>query len=415
MNSFYSFAITLLTLTLVSSPLLAQSLPTSRPDRVGMSTDRLTRVNDAAQAQIDAGTISGAVVLVAKDGRVVLHEAYGTTPDGSRALNKDTIYWMASMTKPIVAAAILMEMEKGNLSLTDPASKFIPEWASSQRMVREFPGGQRPGRGGPVNFELVSAEREITVLDLVTHSAGLQVIGVPNDSIPPIEQGATIESWVSQLGDVQLEFQPGKDWGYSNAASFDVLVRIVEVASGIDFNTYLQTNIFAPLNMNNSGFYAQLEDTKKDLLGAVNPNLLQNPCIYGETFYCGSAGLWISTADYWRFAQMLANEGEFDGTRLLAPSSVAWMSTDHLKGLFPSTHVGPGTSGAGMGLGVAVVDNPIALQRMVPEGAYGWDGVGQRRFWVWPQQNVVLIMFVDGNAHPAHQAIETAVMQAIIE
>jgi len=112
---------------------------------------------------------------------------------------------------------------------------------------------------------------------------------------------------------------------------------------------------------------------------------------------------------------MLANEGEFDGTRLLAPSSVAWMSTDHLKGLFPSTHVGPGTSGAGMGLGVAVVDNPIALQRMVPEGAYGWDGVGQRRFWVWPQQNVVLIMFVDGNAHPAHQAIETAVMQAIIE
>lgn len=408
---FYSACVSL------SAPVVAQSLPMSDPGEVGMSAERLYRVNDVIQAHVDQGNISDAGVLVARNGRVVLHEAYGASG------TEDTMYWMASMTKNIVAVAILMEMEKGLLSLNDPASKFIPELAVPT-MVREFDGSPTPAGGlpGPGQEDpphtLVPAERAVLVRDLLTHSSGLQTIGIPNTKLPIYQPGDTLESWTSQLGGVPLDFQPGQGWGYSNATGFDVLARIVEVTSGMDFNTYLNESIFEPLGMEDSGFRGQVLDDKEDQLMQMSgpfAAMLNNPCIAGDTFFCGSAGLWMSTADYWRFAQMLANGGEFNGVRLLAPSTVERMATDHLYGLFPSEHIGPGEEGMGMGLSVAVVEDPVALGRMVPRGAFGWDGVGQRRFWVWPNESVVLVMFMEGNANAAQQAVENAVLQSIIQ
>jgi CubicO group peptidase (beta-lactamase class C family) len=377
-----------------------------KPESVGFSSAGLHSIDSVVDRHIAAGDIPGAVILVQRRGKTVLWEARGgIDTDRSVPLTRDTVFWVASLTKPIVAASLLMLLDEGKVSLDDPVWKYIPEFRHP-RQVRTLK------TDSPPQYDLAPAQRDITLKDLLDHTSGIQAIGVENSSIPPITNADTTASWVPKLADSILEFQPGSRWAYSNAAGFDVLVRVIEVASGQPFNIFVQHRLFDPLRMTSSGFRGQ----RPDLLARLMPldaKLLANPCVAGVIYFCGSAGLWMSADDYARFAQMLLDGGTApNGKRLLKARTIALMASNQADGLFKGTQ-GISGSGAGMGLGVLVITDQALSGTTVPNGSFGWDGVGSRRFWVMPSENTVLVMFIpSGKATQVHRDVEAAVMAA---
>jgi CubicO group peptidase (beta-lactamase class C family) len=246
---------------------------------------------------------------------------------------------------------------------------------------------------------------------LLTHTSGLQSVGVPNEAIPPIGSGDTVADWVSKLGDVPLDFEPGTRWAYSNGVAFEVLARIVESVSGLPLKEFLRRRIFEPLGMRDSGFGMQA--VRPEQAVPVDRKVTAHPCVLGTTYHSGSGGLWTTATDYWRFAQMLANGGTFSGRRLLDRESVTLMASDQTNGLFRGWR-GIDGAGAQMGLSVLVVLDSRAAGVSVPAGSFGWDGVGTHRFWAMPQQNAVIVMLLpSGNAVPVQRTIEQAVVEAI--
>jgi CubicO group peptidase (beta-lactamase class C family) len=203
-------------------------------------------------------------------------------------------------------------------------------------------------------------------------------------------------------------------WAYSNATGFDVLARIVEVASGEHFDAFIKRRLFEPLGMQSSSFGPRRDLAERTM--SVDAGMASNPCVNGETFFCGSAGLWASAEDYSHFAQMLLNGGEFNGKRLLGEQSIRLMASNQTGDLFTGSSGVPGFSdGVGFGLSVVVVmKNAAASGLSVPIGSYGWDGVGSRRFWVIPSERMTIVMLVpSGNAVPVQRDIERAALSAI--
>ena len=228
-----SAALPLLLLALVTLPVLA-AIEKANPEEVGLSTDRLGRIHDAIQRHIDDGNISGAVTAVTRRGHLAHLEAHGLMDLESRAaMTEDAIFKIMSMTKPVVGVAVLMLMEEGKIRLADPVSRFIPELGDLQVAVETTRGS---GRGGaPPSFYTVPASRPITVQDLLTHTSGLASGPISNREAGRVasqQPTDTLADLVPKLGDAPLEFQPGDRWAYSASRGFDVLLRIVEVASG---------------------------------------------------------------------------------------------------------------------------------------------------------------------------------------
>ena len=389
----------------------------------GVSSSGLGRISQVVQGHIDSGDVPGAIVLAAHRGEIVFREAWGVADRESESpLQPDTVFWMASMTKPFVAAAILQMREEGRLELDDAVSEFIPEF-SRPSMVRIFaPGALESASGGlpgqpavDPEHELSPAVREITVRDLLTHTSGLQTIGIPNASIPILDHEQTLASYIPQLADVPLDFQPGTQWAYSNATGFDVLARIVEVASGQTFEEFIRERLFNPLGITDASFGPRADLASRTApLGGNFAGLMNHPCVADTNYDCGSAGLWMTADDYWRFAQMLANRGTFDGRRVMEPDSVDLMVSNHTGDLFPGTG-GISADGSVFGLSVLIVQDPDAAGVTVPAGSFGWDGVGSRRFWVWPEDEVVIVMLLPGgDAPPVHRSIENAVSEALL-
>lgn len=394
---------------LLSVPGFSQTMTVAAPERVGLTSTGLRSIGEVVQRHIDAKGIPGAVVLVARNGRIAYLEAQGDATPG-KPLQKDTVFWVASMTKPIVVTAVMMMVDAGKVSLDDPVSKFVPEFATPRQVRVVKPGAIAP----KLEYDLVPAERPILVRHLLTHTSGLQSIGVPNDSLAPIEVGDTLATHVPRLAGATLEFQPGSRWAYSNATGFDVLARIVEVASGQTFYDFAQRRIFAPLGMVSASFGPRAELAARTM--EVAPPLAANPCVNGKTYACGSAGLWMSADDYARFAQMLLNGGEFAGKQLLSRRAVAAMSANQSGALFPGSSGVPGADkGVGFGLGMVIVEDSAASGLAIPTGSFGWDGVGTRRFWVIPRERMVIVMLVpSGAAAPVHREIERSAMAAIV-
>lgn len=409
---------------MLSSPLHAQPLPSATPQQVGLSADKLNAIDTAVQKHIEARDIPGAVVLVARNGKIAYLKARGNI-DATTPAQTDSIFWVASMTKPIVATAVLQLMEAGKLKITDPVSKFIPEFAAPGFVRVLKPGSPAPVANNPAapadpnaarpQYDLVPAERELNIQDLLTHTAGLQAIGVPNDALPKINPGDTLASHVPRLARVPREFQAGTRWAYSNATGFDVLARIVEVASGQPFDLYVTQHIFEPLGMQSSSL-----GPRQDLVARTMPldtRFASDPCIIGTTYKCGSAGLWTSIEDYANFAQMLLNGGTFNGKRLLHSKTVALMTRNHTGKLFTGTEGIPGADrGVGMALSMVIVEDAALSGLAVPTGSFGWDGVGTRRFWVVPAEKLVIVMMIPGGKGiPVHRDVERAVMAARVK
>src|SRR5436190_22639854 len=271
-------ALTLLAVMALSASLLAAGgVPaTSKAEEVGMATDRLVRIHEAVARHVEAKDVSGAVALVARRGKIVFFEAQGLADvDGRKPMAKDSIFRLASMSKPITSVAVMMMIEEGKVRLTDRVSQFIPEFKTMRVAVAkgttdkpvQMPGF---GRGGPPpsapEFDLVPAAREITVRDLLTHTSGLMSGGVSGSEqakLAPRSPNDTLANYIPKLAQTPLDFQPGTLWRYSGLYGFDVLARIVEITSGQPYDQFLKQRLFDPLGMKDTGFAPSPERTAR--------------------------------------------------------------------------------------------------------------------------------------------------------
>jgi CubicO group peptidase (beta-lactamase class C family) len=362
-----------------------------------------TSIQAMLDKHVAANDLPGAIVIASRQSHLRVSAAAGVSdPTSKTPLNAQTVIWLASMSKPITAVSILMLAEQGKLHLEDPVSKYIPEF-SAPTMVRVRNDGE-PLKAGPPSppgtpsppmpdMHLIPASRSITIKDLLTHTSGLQTIGVPNDAVPAIAPGDTLATWVRKLAQVPLDFQPGSKWGYSNAVGFDVLSRIVEVTSGETFDHFVKAHIFTPLGISTIGFRGQLT-AYAERMPPIPAPLSKDERIVGNTFFSGAAGMYGSLDDYRRFAEMLAYEGKGPYGRLLKASSIAAMRSNNAHDLFHSLNNRDDVNGVVFGYAVAVVVDPAAAQISVPKGSFGWDGAGGTRFWVSPREKTVEVLFV---------------------
>jgi CubicO group peptidase (beta-lactamase class C family) len=395
-------------LAVLTAPLRAQVV---EPESVGLSTERLGRIHDLVQSHIDAGRISGAVTLVARHGKVAHLEAQGLMDiAGNKPMETDTIFRLASMSKPVGALAIMMLIEEGKVKLGDPVSKYLPSFTDQKVAVKT---GE-----GDADYYLMPVAREVTVLDLLTHTSGVMSGGVSNRAGNPLfntrhEIGL---AWVNELGAAPLEFQPGSRWAYSATAGFDVLSRIVEVASGQDFNSFLRERVFNPLDMDDIFFWPN-DDQRERLVTSYiaddsgSLQLRNNPdSMSGEIFFSAAGGLMASAEAYAQFGMLLAQGGELNGVRLLGTRTMEVMRSAFIADTLPGRN-----PGEGYGLGVRVVTDPLKMNSLLSEGTFGWSGFYGTHLFVDPVEEVVGILFIQAPVQSMRPEFETAVMQAIID
>lgn len=411
---------------LLAMSLTAAVVTNGKPEDVGLSSDRLRRINDVIQAYIDSNQISGAVTMVARKGRVAHFEAQGLMDlEAKTPMRKDAIFRIASMSKPVTGVAILMLMEEGKLRLTDPVSRFIPEFKSMKvAMAKPLPPvPQGVSRQPPREPEIytVPVDREITIRDLLTHTSGLESggWGTPEASrIAPRKTNDTLARYIPKLGGVPLDFQPGTQWRYSALAGIETLGRIVEIVSGMTFDQFLKTRIFDPLGMADTAFYPAEDRLPRvvTLYRGVEKRLerIETPAwLDTKTLFSGGGGLWSTAEDYMRFAQMLVNGGELSGTRLLSPRTVDLMASNHVRDLYSGAS--QRTEGVGFGLTVEVVLDSVSSGRRVSNGSFGWDGAFGTHFWVDRKEQLVGLLMIQEPVGALSRDFENAVMQAIIE
>jgi len=374
-------------------------LPTAEPEAVGMSSERLQRLDRVMQGYVDRDEVAGVVTLVARHGKVVHFSALGErNVESGPPMTHDSIFRIASMTKPIVSTALMMLYEEGYFQLRDPIAKWLPEFADMQVAVPSPPQERLMGR-----YKTISAASPITVQQLLTHTAGLSnsYRGITQPEF--LEMSAerkrhdTVADMLQRLAQLPLNFHPGEHWEYGRAT--DVVGRLVEVMSGQTLDAFLRERIFVPLGMPDTHFY--LPQSKLDRFAALyRPNAagkielaeaatIESRFVAEPHVYFSGAGGLVSTArDYFRFHQMMLNGGELDGTRIVSRKTVELMTANHTgdKGIWLT---GPGY---GFGLGYAVVTDlgPSGTPRS--EGSFFWSGAYGTIFWVDPSEEVIGIL-----------------------
>lgn len=387
----------------------AQGLPSAAPESVGMSAQRLARIGDAFKKEIDQGKLPGAVILVARKGKLVYSEAIGfQDKEAGRPIAKDSIFRIYSMTKPLVSVAAMMLVEEGRIQLTDAVSKYLPTMkpltVSAAKADAEF---------ARITYAQVPADREMTVQDLLRHTAGLAYGEITQNA--PVKEAlgkaglykSTIDydardvapaEEVERLAKVPLAHQPGTVWEYSLAT--DVLGRVVEAASGERLADFLDKRVFKPLKMSDTGFWVPRDKINRlavplptDITSGKPNNLIDVSVAPAND--SGGAGGVSTAADYLRFTQMLLNGGQLDGARVLSRSSVALMTSDHL-GPRISAPVTPGelllgVPGYTFGLGFAVRQGPGVAGVPGSAGEFMWAGYAGTYFWVDPKEEIVAV------------------------
>ena len=414
----------LLVILAAALPAPAASVPTAKPEETGFSSERLARIHAMVQHHIDAHDISGAVTLVARNGKVAYFEAHGLADiEAKKRMSKDSLFWIMSMTKPVVGTSVLMMMEEGKLRLTDPVWKFIPEFKGIKvAVVQERPAGApAAARGTPPLFYTVPATREITIQDLLTHVSGLDSGGPASTSEVArvaLKAGESLADYIPRLATTPLDFQPGTRWQYSALAAWDTLERVVEVISGQPFDRFVRERIFDPLGMKDTTFRPSPEQLTRIATlyrgadGAFTKVDRKAIWMNSPTYVSGGGGLMSSTEDYLQFGQMLANRGELNGKRLLGPKTVELMSSVFVPDTLPGR-----AKGRGFGLSVQVISDHIAADTPISNGSFGWDGAFGTHFWVDPKEKIVGIFMVQagGPNRSMNPDFENAVMQALID
>jgi CubicO group peptidase (beta-lactamase class C family) len=379
------------------APALAQSpapaAPESAREIAGLSLDRLARLPAVLQAAIERGRIPGAVVLVARDGKVALFEAVGFRDKAANApMAKDAIFRIYSMTKPITSVGVMMLVEEGRVLLADPISKHLPE-LKGMRV-----GIEKPGADGKHALELVPALREMTVQDLLRHTSGLAyptrrypLIREAYIAVRPLDRDQTMAGMLAKIATLPLAHQPGTTWEYS--ISTDVLGALIERVSGRTLEEFVAARITKPLGMNDTGFV--VPEPKHGRIAEplpLDPDSKQRIQLIDVTkpvrFYSAGGAMVSTAADYLRFCQMLLNGGTLDGVRLLGRKTVEYMTSDHLPAIARTPDYFPGY-GYGFGLGFAVRTEAGVDDTPGSVGDYYWSGYASTFFWVDPKERLI--------------------------
>ncbi|MEX0964632.1 MAG: serine hydrolase domain-containing protein [Pseudohongiellaceae bacterium] len=364
-------------------------------------TEQGIQALDAAMEKIVADQdVAGMVWLLAKDGEVATFETAGLSRmDDQAPMQMDSLFRIYSMTKPVTGVALMMLYEQGLWDFDDAVSKHVPELANLQIMSSYNDAGE---------MELVSPAREPTMRELLNHSAGFGYGLGGNDPVnqkfrdTEVLASANLDELIEKVADIPLLFQPGEQWSYSVAV--DIQGYIVQKLSGMSFGEFLEQEIFQPLAMSDTSFYVKPEDISRFAevhnWDSERNRLVQRPHRTDRPSYLdpqrlesGGGGLVSSTHDYARFLQMLVNEGELDGQRLLSPESIRIMRTDSLRDELNlrGTTSSAGQAGQGFGVDFAVIYDPEKANSPHSPGTYYWSGAAGTWFWVDPVEDMFLI------------------------
>ncbi len=407
-------------LALLSVPAAGQDLPRAAPEDVGLSPERLQRIDEVFGSYAEEGRTGGVVGMVLRHGKLVYSGAWGMrdVAAGDPA-EVDDIYRIFSMTKPITSVAVMMLYEEGHFFLTDPMGRYLPELAG-------LPVADLAAATSPEDIPTERANRAITIQDLLRHTSGITYGNFSNSVVDQLYRservGAqpTIADMVTEMGKIPLMYQPGTRWHYS--LSTDVLGRLVEVVSGQSFDDFLRERIFEPLGMNDTGFYVPDEKSDRfarsyghqgpdrtltlgDTLGFTQP----------PTRLSGGSGLVSTARDYSRFAQMLLNGGRLDGAQILSRKTIELMTVDHLPEGVPTEFLSPGW---GFGLGFTVKNEAGTDGMPGSVGNYYWFGVQGTSFWVDPEEDLIGIFMIQIRPNrdvTFRRQFKRMVYQAVIE
>jgi CubicO group peptidase (beta-lactamase class C family) len=378
-------------------------LPTANPEDVGFSSSGLDALTKEFRDLVDQQKLAGVTTLVARHGKIVHFDTYGKASTATgEALKADSIFRIASMTKPIVGAAMMQLWEQGKWKLDDPVAKYIPEFANLQ--VKKAGGGTEP------------QQAPMTMRQLMSHSAGFGVSAVyEKDAL----QATDLQGMIDKLAKLPLETQPGTAWDYG--PSVNIQGYIVEKLSGQSLDTYLQDHILGPLGMVDTGFW--VPESKKGRVVAIHTyDAAGHITAMGEnrvttskpSFLSGSGGLMSTAADYWRFSQAMGNGGVLDGHRILKEDTVQLMRTNVLHPGVMVDLYGPDQPGIGFGLDFAILMNPTAAGSPQGLNSFYWGGAFGTWFWIDPTNDLVFVGMIQNlnGSNPAQGTPATRVISA---
>ena len=411
------------------------------PEKLGLSKEKLMAMeNFFKEKYIQNGKLAGIQTLVARKGKVVHFKSTGLRDlENNKKIEKDTIFRIYSMTKPITSVALMQLFEQGLFQLADPVSKFLPEFKNP----KVFLSGSYP------HFMTSPAEREITIRDLLTHTAGLtygfhyrtnvdhayrKVWSGPRGdntdfSFPPLD----LENFSKSIASLPLEFSPGDKWNYSVAT--DICGRLVEVLSDMTLDVYFSKYIFKPLKMKDTSFYvpknklsrfaACYERTPKEYLKLQDSGDAKSGYSSMPLHLSGGGGLVSTTEDYFNFCQMLLNGGLFEGKRLLSRKTIELMTSNHLPGNQDMVTMGSEGSfseirykGVGFGLGFGVNIDLADTQNSGSVGSYNWGGAASTFFWVDPKEELICILMTQlmpSGYYPIRMQMQSMVYSSFID
>jgi CubicO group peptidase (beta-lactamase class C family) len=366
-------------------------LPSAKADTVGMSSERLAQLGQSMKNLVDQGRLAGAVTMVSRHGKVVEFDATGKRDIAANApMQKDSIFRIYSMSKPITGVAMMMLFEEGKWQLNDPVAKYIPEFAN----LKVY------GTDANNNMVLKDQTHPVTMRELMSHSGGFTYGIFSNTPVDKLQREAdilnvniTLDEFIKRVAKLPLNAQPGTEWHYS--ISVDIQGYIVQKLSGMPFEEYLEKRIFKPLGMIDTAFYvpkdklnrfAEFYNYDKDGKFQVEHAGLNHDFSAKPAFPSGGGGLVSTANDYMRFCQMLLNGGQLDGVRLLSPLTVELMRTNVLAPNVPIL-----APGAGFGLDFAVYTDPVAAGGYYGKGSFWWGGAAGTWFWIDPVNDLIVV------------------------
>ena len=377
-------------------------VPLSSPESVGLSSSGMAHLDARIRDYVEAGKLPGALVLVARKGKVAHLSTMGMADvERSQPVRPDTIFRIYSMTKPLTSIALMQLHERGKVQLDDPVSAYIPSWAGQ----RVYVSGQYP------DFQTREADRAMTVRDLLSHQSGLTYGAFDTSPLDTaytaramLSPSGTVEDMVGKLADLPLKFSPGTRWNYS--VSTDVCGYLVQAISGQSLDDYFAEHITGPLGMVDTAFQVAPGSVERFAAnytpgpgGALR--LVDDPqasrFAQPQTFLSGGGGLTSTASDYWRFAQALANGGELDGARIIGRKTLELMTANHLTGGGDLSSVAYGQwsetafDGIGFGLGFSVTMDPAKSQVAGSPGEFAWGGAASTAFFVDPAEELVFV------------------------
>ncbi|NBB15395.1 serine hydrolase [Caulobacter sp. SLTY] len=410
----------------VAAPAVVQARATvlapAKPEALGFSSERLAKMDAAMKALVDRGAAPGVITYVARHGRTAHYSIYGKADLASGApLKEDTIFRMYSQTKPVTGVAMMILFEEGRWKLDEPVTKYVPEFKN----LRVFKGLDAKGK-----MITEAASRPPTMREIMTHTGGF-AYGLTTDN--PVDAAyresgmlgsPTLREAMSEAAKLPLANQPGEQWRYSIAV--DIQGYIVEKLSGQSLPEFMQSRIFGPLGMKDTAFW--LPPEKQSRMASLYMLDRQKGIVPADGFMVldiskpptaanGGGGLVSTVADYARFAQMLCNGGELDGVRILSPSTVKLMATNHLTDAqLAKQPLGPGV---GFGLDFGVVMDPAAAGTPAGMGSFSWGGAAGTWFWVDPENDLFVMGMIQviggGQAYRLDELSQQFVYAALVD